>query len=486
MLCKFKKGVVKLMSRKHFILSTRTLVSKRNVTQSFGSDNTIYVPLAVMEEMERRYYDQFSERGKIARDTLAYLGSFHIEELKKGVVQKNGSILKVVTNYINQEIPEAIKNTELDKLDKRILQTCLGVKSEVPKSEPVVLVSKKDTLRKKAELLGIKAQTFRDELLPEISEQYTGRKILHIADELIKEFRQNKKISVKKVFSSEEMQEVYENMFIEMKGYSDWAYGRVCGDNIVVLQYEAYHPYCVIPKNVGQKFMIEALMTDQEKAPLVIIKGPAGTAKTFLSLAVGLDLVENEKFPNNILISRSPTETGEKIGFLPGSELEKIGPYLRGIMDNLMALHTKSNDDTEMVIKAQSKKNGRKSNRFENDSEKPAFEDGTVFFETNKIKAEAVGYIRGRSICDTYIIIDEAQNLSPVEIKTIITRVGTGTKLVLIGDPAQIDRPELDERNNGLSYASERLKGEATCWQITMTDEESVRSELAKRASMLL
>jgi len=471
--------------RKHFILSTRTLVSKRNVTQSFGPDNTVYVPFAVMEEIEAKYYDQMSERGKIARDTLAYLGSFHINNLKRGVVQKNGSILKVTTNYSRQEIPEKIRNTECSKLDMRILQTCLGVRAEVPEGEQVVLVSKKDTLRKKAEMLGIKAQTFRDELLPEISEQYTGRKIINVPDCKIKEFRENNTIPVSGVISKDNMKDVYPNMFVEMRAGHDWAYGRVYENNIIPLSFDRYYPYTVIPKNIGQKFMIEALMMDHEIAPLVIIKGPAGTAKTFLSLAVGLELVEQNKFPNKILISRSPTETGEKIGFLPGSELEKISPYLRGIMDNLTALHTKKDKDDS--YKQGNKKGNKKNRGYEQFAdEKPLFEDGTTILERGDIKAEAVGYIRGRSICDTYIIIDEAQNLSPGEIKTIITRVGTGTKLILLGDPAQIDRPELDERNNGLSYASERLKGDTTCWQITMTDDESVRSELAKKASMLL
>lgn len=471
--------------RKHFILSTRTLVSKRNVTQSFGPDNTVYVPLAVMEEIEAKYYDQMSERGKIARDTLAYLGSFHINNLKRGVVQENGSILKVTTNYSEQEIPEKIRNTECSKLDMRILQTCLGVRAEVPEGEKVVLVSKKDTLRKKAEMLGIKAQTFRDELLPEISEQYTGRKIINVPDGKIKEFREKNTIPVSSVISKDNMKDIYPNMFVEMRAGNDWAYGRVYGNNIISLSFDRYYPYAVIPKNIGQQFMIEALMMDHEIAPLVIIKGPAGTAKTFLSLAVGLELVEQNKYPNKILISRSPTETGEKIGFLPGGELEKISPYLRGIMDNLTALHTKKDKDNSN--KQGYKKSNKKNREYEQFAyEKPLFEDGTTILERGDIKAEAVGYIRGRSICDTYIIIDEAQNLSPGEIKTIITRVGTGTKLILLGDPAQIDRPELDERNNGLSYASERLKGETTCWQITMTDDESVRSELAKRASMLL
>lgn len=466
--------------RKHFILSTRTLVSKRDVTQSFGSDNTVYVPLAVMEEIERKYYDQPNERGKIARSVLAYLGSFHIDDLKKGVVQRNGSILKVSASYSERELPREVKESECSKLDYKILQTCLDVKAQIPKSEPVILISKKDTLRKKAEMLGVMAQTFKDELLPEIPEQYTGRKTVYVDDEKIRKFRENRNVLIDEILTEEQKSDIVQNMFIEFRGKHQREKGRVQNDSIVALAYERYYPYGVIPKNNGQEFMIEALMLDYEIAPLVIIKGPAGTAKTFLSLAVGLELAEQCKFPNKILISRSATEIGEKIGFLPGNELEKIAPYLRGTMDNLAALHRK-----EDYSRHNKNRSNKTSKGFE-ENEKPLEEDGTAIFERGLIKAESIGYIRGRSICDTYIIIDEAQNLSPMEIKTIITRSGTGSKMIILGDPAQIDRPDLDERNNGLSYASERLKGEKTCFQLTMTDEESVRSEVAKRASILL
>ena len=468
--------------RKHFILSTRTLVSKREVTQSFGSDNTVYVPLAVMEEIEAKYYDRIDERGKIAREVLAYLGEFHIEELEKGVVQKNGSILKVTTSFNDKDIPDVVKESECSKLDRRILQTCLGIKKEVPESEKVILVSKKSTLRKKAEMLGIHAQTFRDELLPEISEQYTGRKKLYLEDSKIKKFQKDGQIPLDDICDSDDLKDIFPNMFLELIGNYSRDYGRVYKGNVIALKYEEYYPYGVVPKNLGQKFMIEALMMDHNLAPLVIIKGPAGTAKTFLSLAVGLELVMQNEYLNKILISRSPTETGEKIGFLPGDEQEKIMPYLRSTMDNLIALNcSKANS-------AHNKKKGKngKSCESSHEEQKPQYEKGVSFFERGDIKAEAIGYIRGRSITDTFIIIDEAQNLTPVEMKTIITRISEGSKMVILGDPAQIDRPELDERNNGLSYASEHMKGVEYCWQITMTDDESVRSEIAKIASKLL
>ena len=475
----FKLGV-KLM-RKHFILSTRTLVSKRNVTQSFGEDNTIIVPMAVVDEIQKSYATQNSERGKIARETLEYLWSFDFKELTKGVKQKNGSILRVTTNYCDVQLDKTVSTTSLDLLDTRILQTCKGIKSEVPNSEPVILVSKSVALRMKAEMIGVKAQGFRDELLPELKEQYSGRMNLEVPDTLIELFESQRKLDVSQVVPEDKIKEVYENTFILLKGAYKKALGRIEKGYIVPLVFGKSTPFGVIPKNDAQRFMIEALSMDEEKATLVIFKGPAGTAKTFLSLAVGLQKVDEEgKYPNKILISRSPTETGEKLGFLPGDEGAKMNPYMRGIRDNLKQL-LHPNDDLGGEQEHKTKRNRRCS--F---TEKPQYEDGSAIFTFGSISVEAINYIRGRSICDTFIIIDEAQNLTASEIKTIITRVGTGTKMVIIGDPEQIDRPELSERDNGLSYASERFKGEPRCWQLTLTEKESVRSELAKIASHIL
>lgn len=476
--------------RKWFVLSKRTVLSKRNVTLSFGTDNTIIIPISVLDEVQTINSNQFDERGKIAGELLDYLWSFDRKLLfGNGVTQENGSILKIATNYNNIVLKDDIRKTKMSDLERRILQTCLGIKQEIPAQETVILVSKNTLLRMKAELLGIQAQTFRDELLPNISEQYTGREEAFVTQSLLNEFFNKGYISLKDLKELNNEKIFYSNMFVIMKnGNSQSGVGRVKDDKIVKLNHHNSNPYGIKPLNVGQRFMIEALMADCEEAPLVIIKGPAGTAKTFISLAIGLELVVNqERYKNNILISRSPTETGEKLGYLPGGESAKIGPYLRCIMDNLKVLHTPDKSDEE-PIKVRSKKKGKKKSNFEDEEDdmKPEYEDGSELFSRGIIKTEAIGFIRGRSICDTYIIIDEAQNLTPTEIKTIITRVGTGTKLIVIGDPAQIDRPELTERNNGLSYASERLKGERTCWQITMSDEESVRSELAKRASKLL
>ena len=225
-------------------------------------------------------------------------------------------------------------------------------------------------------------------------------------------------------------------------------------------------PFGVKPRNVGQYFLQEALMSDAEEAPLVIVKGAAGTAKTFYSLAVGLEKTFNrgEKEYRKILVTRPNVQFDADIGFLPGSEQEKIAPFLRPIIDNLEFL-VDSNDQE----------------RYKNEAELQGKID--LLFSSGIIGAEAMNFIRGRTLNKIYLIIDEAQNLTPKQAKGIITRVGKGTKVILIGDPEQIDHPLLDERTNGLSYASERMKGSSLCYQITMTGDECERSALAHDAA---
>ena len=203
-------------------------------------------------------------------------------------------------------------------------------------------------------------------------------------------------------------------------------------------------------------------MQPAEKAPLVIVKGMAGTSKTFYSLAVGLEKLLNHPTGEyrRILICRPNAQFDDDIGFLPGDEQEKISPLLRPIIDNL-----------EQLVDSDEKE------RYSSETEL----SGKIeeIFERGIIQAEAMNFIRGRSIVKTYLIIDEAQNMTPAQVKGIITRAGKDTKIILLGDPGQIDRPFLDERTNGLSYAAEHMKGSPLCWQITLTQEECERSELA-------
>ena len=206
-------------------------------------------------------------------------------------------------------------------------------------------------------------------------------------------------------------------------------------------------------------------MQPADKAPLVIVKGMAGTSKTFYSLAVGLEKLLNHPTEEyrRILVCRPNAQFDDDIGFLPGDEQEKISPLMRPIIDNLEQLIDSSEEE-----------------RYKDEEELRGKLD--EIFERGIIQAEALNYIRGRSIVKTYLIIDEAQNTTPDQIKGIITRAGKDTKIILLGDPNQIDRPFLDERTNGLSYASEHMKGSSLCWQIMMTAEECERSSLAMEA----
>ena len=228
------------------------------------------------------------------------------------------------------------------------------------------------------------------------------------------------------------------------------------------MEYKKSQPYGVKPRNSGQYFLQEALMKPADEAPLVIVKGQAGTAKTFYALAVGLEKIVNRPTGEyrRILVCRPNAQFDSDIGFLPGDEQEKISPLMRPIIDNLEQLIDASEEE-----------------RYENELElKDKIDE---LFDRHVIQTEALNFIRGRSFVKTYLIIDEAQNMTPNQAKSIITRAGKGTKIILLGDPNQIDKPFLDERTNGLSYASEKMKGSPLCFQITMTADECERSELA-------
>lgn len=213
--------------------------------------------------------------------------------------------------------------------------------------------------------------------------------------------------------------------------------------------------------------MIEALLDDD--CPLVVVKGGAGTGKTYCALAAGLQGTEVEEKYSRILVTRSVTST-EQYGFLPGDIEEKLAPYLAGIKDNLYILLHGSN------------KKSPKNRAIKNEP----YEDGTNYFERGVVQIQAIGFLRGRSIVDTYFIIDETQNIEPDTIKSIVTRAGEGSKFIFLGDPTQVDNPNLNERYNGLVYLSEQFKNDPMCAQVTLTDDESVRSKLAREAAKKL
>lgn len=222
-------------------------------------------------------------------------------------------------------------------------------------------------------------------------------------------------------------------------------------------------PCGVKPKNDAQKFAMEALLAPASEIPLVILKGPAGTAKTFLGLAAGISGVMDHKDYRKVLILRPNIKFDEDIGYLKGDEMDKIRPLIRPCLDNLEALLSNVDDNVE---EAQSKVD--------------------YVFEKGWVTAEALAYLRGRSIANTYILVDEAQNSTPMQMLGILTRAGLNSKIVIVGDPNQIDNPKVDRRNNGLVYAANKMKDSPLCAQLTFSEDECVRSELAKEAAKKL
>ena len=320
---------------------------------------------------------------------------------------------------------------------------------------------------------------FYEEEVPKFEEQYTARSDVYTSNENLEKFFKNKHLELNDVLYYDESKEEYIIPNLEVNEFliihsndnnKQTGLGRFDGKKVCPLYYgKSYNVMGISPRNVGQKFMLECLSIEAKKAPLVIIKGPAGTAKTLFSLAVGLQkiLEEDKGEYRKILVCRPNVTMDEEIGFLPGTEQEKIAPFMRPIYDNLEILV--DSDETS---------------RYNNELE--LHDKIEELFERKILTTEAVAYLRGRSIVKSWVIIDEAQNLTPKQVKSIVTRAGEGSKIILIGDPEQIDHAFLTARSNGLCYASEKMKGSSLCYQVTLEYSECERSDLAYEAAKRL
>lgn len=451
---------------KSYVLDTNILIQSPYAVESF-EDNAVVIPLVVLEELDHLKNAE-GETGANARRSIRHLENLRNEgNLLKGVRLTNGGTVRIEKNFTDVRLPEDLPDTESDN---RILKVCLGLSSGC--NEQVILVTKDILLRIKAQILGICAEDFTTEQVREAPDQYTGRCEVFVPEEIFKEFKK-KGIPADKVYivtpdGNCVVPELTENQFVILKADQSSKkthLGRVEKNMIRKLEFRKSSPYGISPKNSGQYFLQEALMQPAAKAPLVIVKGMAGTSKTFYSLAVGLEKLLNHPQGEyrRILICRPNAQFDDEIGFLPGDEQEKISPMMRPVIDNLEQLIDSNEEE-----------------RFADERElRGKIEE---IFARDLLRTEALNYIRGRSIIKTYLIIDEAQNTTPDQIKGIITRAGKDTKIILLGDPNQIDRPFLDERTNGLCYASEHMKGSSLCWQITMNADECERSELALEA----
>lgn len=454
---------------KTFILRPNALLASTDSTLRFGKDNIVVIPMAVLEEINLMRGLSI-EKSKIRREILEYIRTFNFNELTSGgVKQKNGSLLKVVNNVKvdRVSIGELENNESLSKYQKETLRVCEMLKTE---GNFTILVTNNPCLQMRAESLNIRAECFKDETFPRLEEQYTGRISFFIDEELFQRMYIEGKINCSEI-PNIRTTVIYQNQFVLLQCYRSEdgkeekklckCYGKVVDDQIILLNMHERNPYGISPMNDGQTFLINALY---DPSPLTVVKGSAGTGKTYCALAVALDELQKEKKYSRILVTRKANF--QSIGYLPGELDNKMAPYLAGVKDNL-----------SILLNCENKKS---------DNSKKSPKDERYFFERRLIQIEAIELLRGRSITNTLFIIDETQNIEPDLIKTIVTRAGQGSKFVFLGDPTQIDNPNLNERYNGLVYLSEKMKGEKDCIQITLNDEESVRSNLARVAAQIL
>ena len=457
--------------KKTYVLDTNVLLYSPGSILSF-EENDVVIPEVVLEELDNLKKVN-NDLGLNARHVARLLDGFRKEgKLHEGITLPNGGKLRVETNHFDTKIPPT---WDIKKADNRIIQVCLALKNE---GETVCLITKDIFERIKADTVGIKADDFYESEVPEFDNQYSGRMDVYTSDENLNNYFKDKFLNKEDLTCFDEESQSYNtpklitNQFLIIHSNINnkkTALGRFDGKKIVPLYFKENNVLGVSPRNVGQKFMLECLCMDADKAPLVVVKGPAGTAKTLFSLAVGLQKILEEESGQyrRILVCRPNVTMDEEIGYLPGTEKEKIAPFMRPVFDNL-----------EILIDSDEKE------RYKN--EKELNDKIEELFERKIITTEAVAYLRGRSIMKTWVIIDEAQNLTPKQVKAIVTRAGEGSKLILIGDPDQIDQPFLDSRSNGLCYASEKMKGSSLCYQITLKYEECERSLLANEAARRL
>jgi PhoH-like ATPase len=475
---------------KTYILDTNVLLHNPNALFSF-EDNNVVLPDVVIDELDNHKKDK-GEVGANARATSRALDKIREDNkngnLLDGYKMPNGGILRIEMNCVDTQMPTSWKDTP----DLRILRVCKGLLNKAEDTSSIILVSNDSYVRIKASILGIKAEEFLTERAPSPEDLYQGRRLGYTNNENINILYSKKVLPESKImyFSEDgkeiEMPPLKMHEYILIKGLQDEKQSALAfynGKEIELLNQETlnHKPFDISPKNVGQKFILDALQRNAEEAPLVIIKGPAGTGKTLLALAVGLEQTIEKRQYRKILYLRGNTKLDEDIGFLPGTEEEKLDWVLRPVRDNLEVILGGLDKNEKMTPYKRAKDTD--DFKYHLSSEDILKDKCDEIFERGWISVEAVAHMRGRSVAGTYVIIDEAQNLTPKQVRTLTSRASKDTKIILMGDPYQIDHPFLDFRTNGLCFAADRMAGSETTFQISLLDEECERSELSLEIS---
>ncbi|SHF67672.1 PhoH-like ATPase [Caldanaerobius fijiensis DSM 17918] len=446
--------------KKKYVLDTNVLLHDPECIFNF-QDNDIILPAVVIEEIDEKKKND-DEIGRNARRVARILDELRKKgRLSEGVKLDGGGVLKV---ELNHRAMDCLRESFVDTSnDNRILAVALNLKNEELKKEnpmPVVLVSKDVILRIKADSFGLAAEDYLSDKTVQYDDIYMGFSELKVYPSIIDKFYMEKGISLKDFIEQTGLGiKLYPNQYVILKdefgsGKSAIARYDLNSDSLKQLIVPNEGVWGIMPRNVQQKMALDLLLNDN--ILLVTLTGRAGTGKTLLALAAGLLKTQDERVYNKLLVARPVIPMGRDLGYLPGDKNEKLRPWMQPIYDNMEYLFS-----------------GKKNMKIDD-----------IIVGLKNIEVEALTYIRGRSIPNQFIIIDEAQNLTRHEVKTIISRVGEGSKIVMIGDPEQIDNPYLDSSSNGLTQVVETFKDQSLAGHVMLLKGE--RSRLAELAASLL
>jgi PhoH-like ATPase len=434
---------------KNYVLDTNVLLHDARALYAFA-DNNVVIPIYTIEEVDTFKKDQ-SELGRNARQIARLLDDHRSEHggLSKAQKLSNGGTVRVALSKNPAKNPSYDSRT----MDQRIIEIALEVRDEDPKTQ-TVLVTKDVNMRVRGDALGLQTVDFEPESVS-IDELYNGNREVQVPSGTVEQFYADGSVTV-------DAPGLHANEYLTLKdeagGKSALARWDKPSAKAVPVKKLREGVWGIKPRNKEQHFALDMLLNDDIK--LVTLVGKAGTGKTLLAIAAGLQKVTEDQVYSKLLVSRPIFPLGRDIGYLPGDIEEKLNPWMQPIYDNLELLLGLNKND---------KKDGRSY---------------AELVDLGFVEIEPLTYIRGRSLPNVYMIVDEAQNLTPHEVKTIITRAGEGTKIILTGDPYQIDHPYLDSSNNGLTTVAERFKMEAIASHVILTKGE--RSPLAELATQIL
>lgn len=439
---------------KNYILDTNVLLHDPNSLLNF-QDNNVLIPIEVIEEIDR-FKRESSELGQNARTVSRMLDGFRGQgSLSDGVKLPNGGKLRITVQKksLTNGASNGNDHSKGMSVDNKILAEAKLIQKADPKNK-TILVSKDINLRIKADAIGLDAEDYETDRV-HIKDLYTGMIEIMVTPQKLADFRANSELEVdggKQYFPNEYC------TLIDETNPKKCALTKVdaSGTKLIPIIDCREGVWGIKPRNREQHYAFDALLDDRVK--LVTLMGKAGTGKTLMAMAAGLKRTVLDREFRRVVVARPTISMGKELGFLPGSLEEKLAPWMQPIHDAL-----------EMLSDLNMGHDHRRS---------------TDLMRSGSIVVEALSYIRGRSIANQFMIIDEAQNLTPLEVKTIVTRVGNGTKIVFTGDPYQIDNPYVDGSSNGFNYIVSKFRPEAVAAHVELQKGE--RSELAELAANIL